>query len=156
MARVVGNESPLLYKSATSRGSLRERRAWQGVGMRRCVRSRDDGIVIAHLDYYFCCLLRAFGRACSVGICISRPQLFRPPAGVVPCRVGVPCVSVPPCFFRVAEVGLFDDIWDDDYESEILPRNLIVQVVRLRAKVETLLVEGRGYGLTGRRILERA
>jgi hypothetical protein len=56
---------------------------------------------------------------------------------------------------RVAEVGLLNDVGDDDDKAEVLPRDLVVQVVGFRAELEALLVEGRGYGLAWRWVLER-
>jgi hypothetical protein len=88
-------------------------------------------------------------------LCCLRPQLFCPPPGVVARRLAVPGVAVPSSLLRVAEVGLLDDVGDDDDEAEVLSRDLVVQVVGFRAELEALLVEGCGYGLAWRWVLER-
>jgi hypothetical protein len=71
-------------------------------------------------------------------------------------RLAVPCVAVSSSLLWVAEVGLLDDVRDDDDEAEVLPSDLVVQVVGFRAELEALLVEGRCYGLAWRWVLERA
>lgn len=100
--------------------------------------------------------LAVFGHHWDIGVRTLWPQLLCPPASVVSRGVGVPCVSEPSCFLGVAKVGLFDHIGYDDYEAEVLPRNLVMQVVCLRAELKTLLIERRGYRLTRRRVFERA
>ena len=71
-------------------------------------------------------------------------------------RFAVPGVAVSSSLLRVAEVCLLDDVGNDDDEAEVFSCDLVVQVVGFRAELEALLVEGRSYGLTWRRVLERA
>lgn len=70
--------------------------------------------------------LKLWARHCKDSL---RPQLLCSPASVVARCLAVPGVSEPPRLLGVAEIGLLDDVWHDNYETEVLPCNFIVEIV---------------------------
>lgn len=115
--------APALHESATCESSLQDRRAWWRGNEEADTTTRRE--FVAKSNYYWS-LLGLMGLRL---LCSLRPQLLCPPAGVVTRCLAVPGVSESPCLFRVAQVGLLDDVWDDDYEAEVLPCNFVVEVV---------------------------
>lgn len=87
--------------------------------------------------------------------CSLRPQFLGPPPAIRP-RALVKRVPISPCLRWVAQISLFHRVRHNDDESEVFARNRVMQIVRLAAEREVLVVVGFLDGLAWRRILERA
>jgi hypothetical protein len=85
---------------------------------------------------------------------LLRPQLLSPPAGVCS-RAIVEGIPESASLFWVAEIRHFHNVRHNDNETEVLARNRIVEIVRLGAELEILVVVRLLRRLSWRGVLER-